>query len=164
MSCNPKKRRPSLTFKNRSPLQRLSALIFLGIFNAVVFNSLIGNCDAHAKNFSLLMDGGSVRLAPLYDLVSTSAYPALANELAMKIGDERSPLRLTAKNWRLFFEQAGIGQAQARQKSLSMSDRVWRLRRIFPANTARERQPSCLLCVNHALGCAVCAGKGASLR
>ena len=70
------------------------------------------------------MDGGSVRLAPLYDLVSTSAYPALANELAMKIGDERSPLRLTDKNWRSFFEQAGIGQAQARQRTLSINDSI----------------------------------------
>jgi hypothetical protein len=42
----------------------------------------------------------------------------------MKIGDERSPLRLTAKNWRLFFEQAGIGQAQARQRTLALSKRV----------------------------------------
>jgi len=96
----------------------------LRLLDAVVFNSLIGNCDAHAKNFSLLRDEGSVRLAPLYDLVSTSAYPVLANELAMKIGDERSPLRLTDKNWRSFFVQAGIGQAQARQRTLSMSERV----------------------------------------
>jgi hypothetical protein len=42
----------------------------------------------------------------------------------MKIGDERSPLRLTAKNWRLFFEQVGIGQAQARQRTLALSNRV----------------------------------------
>lgn len=109
----------------------------LRLFDAVVFNALIGNCDAHAKNFSLLMDGGSVRFAPLYDLVSTSAYPALANELAMKIGDERSPLRLTAKNWRLFFDQAGIGQAQARQRSLSVSDRILEA----AENLAHERCP-----------------------
>jgi serine/threonine-protein kinase HipA len=96
----------------------------LRLLDAVVFNSLIGNCDAHAKNFSLLRDEGSVRLAPLYDLVSTSVYPALANELAMKIGDERNPVRLTAKNWHSFFEQAGIGQALARLRALSVSARV----------------------------------------
>ncbi len=38
----------------------------------------IGNCDGHAKNFSLLREGDSLRLAPLYDLVSTRAYPALS--------------------------------------------------------------------------------------
>ena len=102
----------------------IPGLDVLRLFDAIVFNALIGNCDAHAKNFSLLRDENSVRLAPLYDLVSTSAYPALASELAMKIGDERSPLRLTAKNWRLFFEQAGIGQAQARQRTLALSNRI----------------------------------------
>lgn len=102
----------------------IPGLDVLRLFDAIVFNALIGNCDAHAKNFSLLRDENSVRLAPLYDLISTSAYPALASELAMKIGDERSPLRLTAKNWRLFFEQAGIGQAQARQRTLALSNRI----------------------------------------
>ena len=101
----------------------IPGLDILRLFEAIVFNAL-GNCDAHAKNFSLSRDENSVRLAPLYDLVCTSAYPALASELAMKIGDEGSPLRLTAKNWRLFFEQAGIGQAQARQRTLAWSNRV----------------------------------------
>ena len=55
----------------------------------------------------------------------------------MKIGDERSPLRLTAKNWGLFFEQAGIGQAQARQRSLSVSDHVLEA----AENLAREHCP-----------------------
>ena len=109
----------------------------LRFFDAVVFNSLIGNCDAHGKNFSLLRDQDSVRLAPLYDLVSTSAYPELAGELAMKIGDERNPLRLTAKNWRTFFDQAGIGQAQSRQRTLSMSDRILEA----AENLAREDCP-----------------------
>ncbi len=109
----------------------------LRLFDAVVFNSVIGNCDAHAKNFSLLRDEGSVRLAPLYDLVSTSAYPALASELAMKIGNERSPLRLTAKHWSTFFDQAGISQAQSRQRTLSMSDRILEA----AENLAREDCP-----------------------
>lgn len=47
---------------------------------------LIGNCDAHAKNFSLLYDAGPPTLAPLYDLVSTVAYPGLTRRLAMRIG------------------------------------------------------------------------------
>ena len=98
---------------------------------------MIGNCDTHAKNFSPLRDKGSVRLAPLYDLVSTSVYPALANELAMKIGDERSPLRLTDKNWRSFFEQAGIGQAQAHQRTLSINDSIMEA----TENLAREDCP-----------------------
>jgi hypothetical protein len=55
----------------------------------------------------------------------------------MKIGDERNPLRLTGKNWRAFFEQAGIGQAQSRQRTLSMSDRILEA----AENLAREDCP-----------------------
>ena len=55
---------------------------------AVIFNLLIGNNDAHAKNFSLLhhIDGTTV-LAPLYDLVSTEIYQQFRNgDMAMKFG------------------------------------------------------------------------------
>jgi len=56
------------------------------LWEALVFNWLIGNCDAHGKNFSLLYDGGAPTLAPLYDLVSTTAYGrALTTRLAMRI-------------------------------------------------------------------------------
>ncbi|WP_349826828.1 HipA domain-containing protein [Brevibacterium litoralis] len=43
-------------------------------FRAFVFNVVAGCTDAHAKNYSLLLDGRSVRLAPLYDLLSFAAY------------------------------------------------------------------------------------------
>jgi serine/threonine-protein kinase HipA len=96
----------------------------LRLFDAVVFNVLIGNCDAHAKNFTFLRDGGIVRLAPLYDLVASSAYPSLAREMAMKIGGERNLVSLSAKNWHRFFDQAGIGQASARQRMISLCSQV----------------------------------------
>jgi serine/threonine-protein kinase HipA len=96
----------------------------LRLFDSVVFNVLIGNCDAHTKNFSLLRDGDTIRLAPLYDLISTRAYPSLSREMAMKIGGERNPEKLGAKNWPAFYEQAGIGQAPARQRTLAVCTRV----------------------------------------
>ena len=58
-------------------------------WHALVFNWLIDNCDAHAKNFSLLYDAGAPMLAPLYDLVSTTVYPELTRRLAMSLGGAR---------------------------------------------------------------------------
>ena len=52
------------------------------LLDAVAFNLVIGNCDAHAKNFSLLREPGNVRLAPLYDLVSTTVFPDLSTRMA----------------------------------------------------------------------------------
>ncbi len=54
--------------------------------DAMVFNFLIGNADAHAKNFSFLYDGEKAVLSPLYDLLSTAVYPNLSSRMAMSIG------------------------------------------------------------------------------
>ena len=57
---------------------RPSAPQVLRLLDAVVFNALVGNHDAHAKNFSLLYEAGTApRLAPLYDMLSTAVYDAL---------------------------------------------------------------------------------------
>ena len=56
---------------------RPSAPQVLRLLDAVVFNALIGNHDAHAKNFSLLYTGQSKNaaptLAPLYDMLDDAA-------------------------------------------------------------------------------------------
>jgi len=60
--------------------------------DALVFNFLIGNHDAHAKNYSLLLDGPeAVRLAPLYDLLCTAVFAGTRRKLAMKYGGENRP-------------------------------------------------------------------------
>jgi len=54
-------------------------------YSALVFNLVVGNADAHLKNWSLLETPGGLRLAPQYDLLNTLIYggeydtrPALA--------------------------------------------------------------------------------------
>lgn len=57
-----------------------------------LFNWMVGNADAHAKNLSLLYDAdGTIGLAPFYDLVCTRNYRALARDLAMGIGGTFNP-------------------------------------------------------------------------
>ena len=62
----------------------------LKLLDAALFNAIIGNTDAHAKNFSLLYLPGRTELAPLYDLLSTVAYPDLSQRFAMRIGGRRT--------------------------------------------------------------------------
>lgn len=62
----------------------------LKLLDAALFNAIIGNADAHAKNFSLLYLPDRTQLAPLYDLLSTVAYPDLSQRFAMKIGGRRT--------------------------------------------------------------------------
>lgn len=64
------------------------------LLNLVIFNVVIGNNDAHGKNFSFLYDrkngATKIQLAPAYDLVSTIYYSELSNKMAMKIGKQYS--------------------------------------------------------------------------
>lgn len=58
------------------------------LLQGILFNLIIGNNDAHGKNFSLLNQGQQTRLAPFYDIISTICYPTLATKMAMKIGNK----------------------------------------------------------------------------
>lgn len=63
----------------------------LGRFlDALAWNWLIAGTDAHAKNYSLLLAAGQVRLAPLYDVASALPYAIHEKKLrlAMKIGGD----------------------------------------------------------------------------
>lgn len=59
-------------------------------YRGLVFNVVAGCTDAHAKNYSLMLDQRSVRLAPLYDLLSYAAYwdGSAPLDSAMSIGGE----------------------------------------------------------------------------
>jgi serine/threonine-protein kinase HipA len=58
--------------------------------DALIWNWLIAGTDAHAKNYSLLLAGDQVRLAPLYDIASALPYHGHERELrfAMKLGGD----------------------------------------------------------------------------
>jgi len=81
--------------------------------DAAFFNCLIGNGDAHGKNFSLLYRDHQVRLAPLYDLVCTHAYPQLDPCYAMKIGRERHPGKIRSSDFQIFIREAGMNENAA---------------------------------------------------
>ncbi|MDA7674769.1 type II toxin-antitoxin system HipA family toxin [Akkermansiaceae bacterium] len=98
----------------------------LALFDAVIFNFLVGNNDAHGKNFSFLYDGDSAELAPLYDLVCTQAYPEWSTVMVMKIGGEKEVEKLTGKHWKTFFYEAVLGSLPAARRALELAKRVMR--------------------------------------
>jgi serine/threonine-protein kinase HipA len=57
-------------------------------FRLLVFNLVIGNADAHLKNFSLLERPEGLRLSPAYDLLNTLLYP-YDRLTALEIGGRR---------------------------------------------------------------------------
>jgi serine/threonine-protein kinase HipA len=75
------------------------ALDLLEFLDCLLFNFLIGNHDAHGKNFSLLLDGPRrMRLAPFYDLISTAVFDGTRRKLAMRLGGENRPRYLRRRH------------------------------------------------------------------
>ncbi len=104
-------------------LRRVAARPALDInklLEAVVFNTLIGNNDAHAKNFALLYRPGGLALAPLYDLVSTAVYDGLSPRMAMKIGGQYEFDALYPRHWDRFAGEAGLNAPRVRNKLLDL--------------------------------------------
>lgn len=56
----------------------------------LMFNYAVGNCDNHLKNHSLMYSKNwkTLRLAPAYDLVSTTYYARFSRNMGMKIGEK----------------------------------------------------------------------------
>jgi serine/threonine-protein kinase HipA len=99
------------------------------LLDAAVFNVMVGNSDAHAKNFSFLyapLGKGGVRLAPLYDILSTSRYVGdnIDQRFAMKIGHARTLEQINPKEWRHFAEGIGVTHAYLRSRVLDLAEKV----------------------------------------
>lgn len=64
------------------------------------FNISTANSDAHAKNYSLMLDADGIRLSPVYDAVATRFWPGFMQEYAMPM-DEDAPFAewVTPSQW-----------------------------------------------------------------
>lgn len=107
-----------------TPVIDLQALL-----DAVIFNWLIGNNDAHGKNFSLVYRGeiGSglqTRLAPLYDLVCTVYYAELSPKMAMKIGGEYVSVRVAPANFERLAGEAGLARPMMKHRVVELTESI----------------------------------------
>lgn len=94
----------------------------LKLADAAIFNLVIGNADAHAKNYSLLRrDNGEVVLAPLYDLVATHMWPELSAKLAMRFGRAATLEDVEAESFERFAEDAGLALPFLRRRAAAMA-------------------------------------------
>lgn len=103
---------------------RPSAPHILKLLDFVIFNTLIGNHDAHAKNFSLLSTPRGAILAPLYDALSTAVYPNLTDKMAMKIGSKYRFTEVQARHWERFASDTGLSPAQVKKRILDIAKRL----------------------------------------
>jgi len=107
--------------------------------SVLIFNFLIGNRDAHGKNFSLLHHTSSdIRLAPFYDIVCTRVYPNLTNKMAMKIGSQYDAENLFPRHWEQLCQDV-------QYRYISMKDMLQKQAECILAIAVREREKLMLL-------------------
>lgn len=97
----------------------------LKLWDLVVFNFLLGNTDAHLKNYSLLhgQNPKSVRLAPAYDLVSTTAYKSSTRDMSFRIGGRISIDEINRTAFAASAGEVGLGQRIALQRFDAIADK-----------------------------------------
>lgn len=131
------------------------------MIDALLFAAVIGNWEAHPKNFSFLhlpAAEGGVRLAPLYDLLSVRLYPRFRQGLALSIGDRQHHGTVDGTAWLAFRKEVGLNAAYLRARA----------RVLLPANAreaaALRRSPGCPRATGPAAASARSGGRLARTR
>ncbi len=71
----------------------------LRFLQRLIFSYIVGNADAHGKNYGLLYKSNIPTLAPAYDILCTAVYPELSTKMAMKIGKRYEPNEVFLRHW-----------------------------------------------------------------
>lgn len=96
------------------------------LLDRVILQYLIGNPDAHGKNYSLLYSrSGEVRLAPFYDLNNAAAFRSnfktVKPIMAMSIGGNFDRDTLSLENWQQFAEDCNLSQSLVMRRLKQLS-------------------------------------------
>lgn len=91
------------------------------------FAYAIGDCDAHLKNYSVLIQDAAhgvyrAKLAPAYDFVCTTVFPRFSRTLAMAIGGEREIDDVKPSTFNLLASDLGITKAALRALAMPIAE------------------------------------------
>ena len=94
----------------------------LKLLDQVIFNILVANADAHAKNYSMILGSGPT-LAPLYDVSSVLHWNHVSQHHAQKIaGRKRKPGDAARRHWDRIAADAGLNARRVRIRVQEMVD------------------------------------------
>ncbi len=94
------------------------------LLQGVLFNVIIGNNDAHGKNFSLLYQGKQIRLTPFYDMISTVHYASLSTKMAMKMGSKYDFEHLFPRHIEQMAAEANLSIALVRDETIHIINKI----------------------------------------
>jgi serine/threonine-protein kinase HipA len=98
----------------------------LALLDQVIFNILVANTDAHAKNYSLLLPiGGDTQLAPLYDVSCVLLWPKVVQYFAQDIArKKRKPGDIDARHWEAIARSSSFRPTDVRKRVQDLVDQM----------------------------------------
>jgi len=96
----------------------------LEMLNWSVFNLIIGNSDAHGKNFSFFVNERGIRPTPFYDMLCIIAHENVEHDLAMAYGDEFNPNEVNAYQMREFADDINVNYKLVAQTMNKVSQSI----------------------------------------
>jgi serine/threonine-protein kinase HipA len=82
------------------------------LLDMVTFNVLACNTDAHAKNYSIMIRGNGLSLAPIYDVMCGEVWKNVTKKLAQAVAGKRQGDCLNASDWQRFARECGLNTRQ----------------------------------------------------
>lgn len=73
----------------------------LDLLDAVIFNVLGGNADAHTKNYAIQIGAGGSRFASLCVVLCGKVYPQIKLNMAQQLGEHRIAAPVQGADWQL---------------------------------------------------------------
>ena len=109
-------------------LQRIDASGSLSYrwLERLAFNTSSANSDAHAKNYSLILDPASgIRLSPQYDAVATRYWPEFNWELTMPLNEDHAfAEHTTPQDWEDLATRHGLDGSRVADMARRMAGKV----------------------------------------
>lgn len=94
------------------------------VIDRIVLNILVGNGDAHLKNWAFLYpDGRHPALSPVYDILPTVLYIP-NDDLGMNLRKSRQFAAVTAESFEALGERSGYGAELAKKRARSAVEKV----------------------------------------
>ncbi|MFS0703461.1 type II toxin-antitoxin system HipA family toxin [Cellulomonas sp. 179-A 9B4 NHS] len=91
--------------------------------DGLIFNTIIGAPDAHARNYALMLDGESVRLAPLFDISTGLVYESQESRLlSMSIGGEFHSDKIGREHWARFAGENELDEERVLDRAREMAE------------------------------------------
>ena len=104
--------------------RHVSATDALALLDQVIFNILVANTDAHAKNYSLILPvGAAPRLAPMYDVSTVLSWPHVVKTYAQFIdGKKRRPDTVSGRHWEAIAREIGYRPTDVKNRVQQIVD------------------------------------------